>query len=288
MDIRLIALDLDGTVLNSNGELDAHTCDVLCRAAQMGIVIAAATGRAFYALPDVIRRMSAFTYAITSNGTGIYRISDGDRLYTNPMSADNLDHLLPLLRDYPCPMEVFIDGIAYGDRNYVEHPLSFGISRHSADYVQATRTPHDDIPALIRQNYSRIEGMDIIVTDQLLKKEIRSKAERIPDLYVTSSVAHYLEFAAGSASKETALRFLCSSLGIASDQLMACGDGENDLEMISLAGMGIAMGNACEALKAAADYITDSNDACGVANAIEAFALSGQRPNSRAIGSTTA
>ncbi len=273
MDIRLIAADLDGTVLNGRGELDERTREAFSRAAASGIAIAAATGRAFCALPQAIRQVPSLEYAITSNGTGIYRLSDGACIYSNPMTTDNLDRLLALLADYPCPMEAFIDGIAYADRRYVDDPLSFHIPERSVSYVRTTRTPIDDMGALIRRHYGRIEGMDIIVTDTALKKEIRQAAERIPNLYVTSSVSHYLEFAAGTATKKTALEFLISRLNISPEQVMACGDGENDLEMLAFAGLSIAMGNAPDYLKEAADYVTDSNDACGVAKAIEKFIL---------------
>ena len=268
-NIGLIALDLDGTALNSSGVLSPGTRQALERAADAGIAVAAATGRAFGALPADLFKTRAFTYAITSNGTGIYRLADRERIYSNLMSEQNLSDLLTVLRAYPCPMEVFIDGTAYADARYVRDPLSFGVSERSATYVKATRTPAEDIPALIRANIHRVEGMDIIVTDQELKKEIREQVTRIPDLYVTSSISHYLEFAAGGATKESALAHLAGGLGIPREQIMAFGDGENDLEMLQFAGIGVAMGNACGLLKEAADFVTGTNDEDGVVFAIE-------------------
>jgi len=273
MDIRLIALDLDGTALNSSGQLTERTRTALADAAEAGVVIAAATGRAYCALPDAVLHSSVFSYAITSNGTGIYSLPEGRHFYSNYMSEENVRALLGLLCRYPCPMEVFIDGIAYADACYVKDPASFHIPQRSVAYVRRTRTPVEDIPALIRQNIHQIEGMDIIVTDMELKKEIRSAAGQIPDLYITSSVSHYVEFAAGSASKETALDSLASGLNIHPSQVMTFGDGENDLEMLRYAGLGVAMGNACALLKDAADHITDTNDRDGVALAVETFVL---------------
>lgn len=241
MDIRLIVLDLDGTALNSRGILEERTKDALARRPPPAQQLPQPPGRALSALPREIRKIPSLEYAITSNGSGIYRLADGTRIYSNPMTADNLHRLLALLADYPCPMEAFIDGIAYADRRYVEDPLSFRIPPRSAEYVRATRTPCGDMVSLIRRNCHRIEGMDIIVTDMELKKKIRSLAERIPNLYVTSSVPHYLEFAYGTATKKTALAFLISRLGLSPGQVMACGDGENDLEMLAFAGLGVAM-----------------------------------------------
>ena len=97
-----------------------------------------------------------------------------------------------------------MDGIAYADARYVKDPLSFHVSERSAAYVKATRTPISDIPFFIWENRHRVEGMDIIVTNMELKKEIRDQAAKIPNLYITSSVSHYVEFAAEGATKETA------------------------------------------------------------------------------------
>ena len=98
---------------------------------------------------------------------------------------------------------------------------------------------------------------------------LREAAGKIPDLYVTSSAPHFIEFAAGSASKESALRVLTQLLGITSAQVMAFGDAENDAEMLSFAGIGVAMGNAAEILKQIADMVTASNAEDGVAQTIE-------------------
>lgn len=258
-NIRMIALDLDGTALNSAGELSCKTQQVLKQISDAGIVIAAATGRAFGALPYDLFQSKTFSYAITSNGTGIYRLSDKKRIYSKLMSQQNLSDLLELLSQYSYPMEVFIDGTAYADSRYVANPLAFQVSERSAAYVKATRTPIDDIPAFVLANRDRVEGMDIIVTDMTLKKVIREQASRIPNLYITSSVSHYVEFASKGATKETALAYLANQCSIPPEQIMAFGDGENDLEMLSFSGIGVAMGNACALLKEAADYITGTN-----------------------------
>jgi len=268
-NIRMIALDLDGTALNSQGVLSPATREALEQAAGAGIVVTAATGRAFGALPEELFAADAFTYAVTSNGTGIYRMKDRARIYSNLMSDRNLSDLLDVLLTYPCPMEAFINGTAYADSRYVKATLSFGVSERSAAYVRATRTPVDDIPALIRAHSGQVEGMDIIVTDPALKTQIRQKVSQIPDLYVTSSVAHYLEFAAGGATKESALAHLARELDIPREAVLAFGDGENDLEMLRFAGIGVAMGNACPLLKEAADFVTGTNDEDGIALAIQ-------------------
>lgn len=111
-DIRLIALDLDGTLLNEKGLLTSRSARALTCAHEQGIFIAAATGRAFCALPTDVRALPAISYIITSNGTGIYQMPEEKRIYTNAMSRENLEQLLPLLDTFSCPIEAYIDGTA--------------------------------------------------------------------------------------------------------------------------------------------------------------------------------
>lgn len=268
-DIRLIALDLDGTLLNEKGLLTSRSARALTCAHEQGIFIAAATGRAFCALPTDVRALPAISYIITSNGTGIYQMPEEKRIYTNAMSRENLEQLLPLLDTFSCPIEAYIDGTAYASADYVENPEAFHLPPRSCAYVQATRRPCPDMGQLIRSSSAPVEGISAVLTAPEARAALREAAGKIPDLYVTSSAPHFIEFAAGSASKESALRVLTQLLGITSAQVMAFGDAENDAEMLSFAGIGVAMGNAAEILKQIADMVTASNAEDGVAQAIE-------------------
>ncbi len=267
-NIRLIATDLDGTALDEEGNLDDFTLQAFAHAASLGISIAAATGRALCALPPSVASCPHIQYALTSNGAAIYRLKDRSCLYRHPLSQENLQALLALIRRYHVPAEVFINGEAFADEAFVYDPASYGLPQRSVTYVRTTRRPCPDIPALISKHITEVEALDIVLMDMELKQEIRRQAEAIPDLYVTSSVPHYLEFASGGTHKEAALAYLASLLNIGSQEVLAFGDGENDKEMLAYAGIGVAMGNASEELKAQADYIAPSNREQGVARTI--------------------
>ena len=269
MNYQLLALDLDGTLLNEKGLLTSRSARALTCAHEQGIFIAAATGRAFCALPTDVRALPAISYIITSNGTGIYQMPEEKRIYTNAMSRENLEQLLPLLDTFSCPIEAYIDGTAYASADYVENPEAFHLPPRSCAYVQATRRPCPDMGQLIRSSSAPVEGISAVLTAPEARAALREAAGKIPDLYVTSSAPHFIEFAAGSASKESALRVLTQLLGITSAQVMAFGDAENDAEMLSFAGIGVAMGNAAEILKQIADMVTASNAEDGVAQTIE-------------------
>ena len=135
--------------------------------------------------------------------------------------------------------------------------------------MQTTRIPTEDIDGLIERCRDQIEGMDMIVDDMKMKSEIRGQLEQLDNIYVTTSADHYIEIAAGGCSKAAALRILAQMLGIDLADAAAFGDGENDLEMIEACGIGVAVGNACERLLAAADIIAPDHSEDGVACILE-------------------
>ena len=273
MDIRLIALDLDGTALNSDGHISEATRAAFEKADRMGISIAIATGRPFKALPEEIYSIPFIRYAITSNGTAIYDLRDGRNLYRSTLSEENLETLLDILLPFGVVLEASVAGLPCSSKEFLQNLEAYGVNERSAGYLRKTRVPIDDIIQYIRDNREVTEAINVIVTDPEKKEEIRFSVKQIPSLYVTSSAPHFLEFATAGTSKESSLSMMASMLGAAREQVIAFGDSDNDLEMIRYAGIGVAMGNAVPALKEAADYVTLTNDEDGVAAALHKFIL---------------
>ena len=113
----------------------------------------------------------------------------------------------------------------------------------------------------------------MIVPDPEKKLNIRNQLKRIPNLYITGSESYYIELAAGSVSKASALQALTQTLHITPENIIAFGDGANDIELLAYAGHGVAMKNSAPSLLEAADAVTLSNDEDGVAHAIQRYAL---------------
>ena len=121
----------------------------------------------------------------------------------------------------------------------------------------------------IRAHESVLDGVDIITGDQELKTRLWQLLDaEAEDVYITSSVAQLLEISYKDAGKHTGAAFLLDHLGLDREELAAFGDGDNDVELLAFAGIGIAVENASRKCKDAADYITLSNEACGVAYGI--------------------
>jgi len=267
MDIKLIALDLDDTTLRSDSTLSDETLAALKMTAEAGIELVAASGRAYSSLPKSILALPNLSYAITSNGSSVYRCSDGARLISRCIPESSVREILSAFPEgtlYEC----FIDGQPYCERSYMEDPAAFGCSTAYVEYVKTTRLPVDGIRRFILANADRLDALDIICPNAEIKKCVYERSLQFERVYVTSSSPRLVEFASPEAGKGKALRELCALLGIAEDNCAAFGNGDNDADMLECAGLGVAVANATAGCRAAADLVCDSNNDNGVAQTV--------------------
>lgn len=273
MRIKMIALDLDGTLLDSKKHISPASRQALCRAMAAGIHIVIASGRPRSALPEEVLGIPGLQYAITSNGSSIFRIRDMERVYGNDLSASAVAQLLPFIGEGRFACECAIRGTGYTMQACFNDPTSFGLPASLRDYVRSTRQPVNDMYEFIAGHCREIEGIFFLIPDAALKESTYRRIRQIPDIYITSSNSYYLEIADRSVSKANALDSLAHALGVTAAEIAAFGDSGNDLELLQYAGVGVAMGNASPSLKAQAAYITSDNDEDGVAAFINDFIL---------------
>ncbi len=269
MSIRLIAFDLDGTLLGSNGRISERTRAALRSAAMQGIHLAAASGRPLGALPLDLREIPEIRHVITSNGSSIFTFPEEERIFGRDMKAETVLDVLKVAEPSGFPWEIFIGGTGYGPEAYVRKASDFGVPERANRYVSRTRVPVADISAFTREHLQEIEGMNMIVADAAAKERLIGSLSEIPNLYITDSVSWYIELADGQVSKAAALATLAERLGVPMHQTAAFGDSMNDLDLLRGASLGIAMANARPELIAAADDHALSNDEDGVAIYIE-------------------
>lgn len=273
MDIKLIALDLDGTTLNHERVISKHTRDTLEAAADRGVAIVVATGRPKGALPKDVFEIDAIRYVITSNGASITDLKEDEVIYKNCMSPETARFAGDLISGYPYVIEAFTEGIAYIDGAYYRKVQETGDAFRSPEYILRTRNPVEDIIGFIFDHADGIENINVNFESLDDKAEMRPVLETIPGATITSSFKNNLEIGGATTSKADALTKLGGLLGITRDEMMAVGDSPNDIAMIRAAGLSIAMGNGEDEVKEAADYVTLSNAEDGVAAAIERFVL---------------
>lgn len=269
-NIKLAALDLDDTTLRSDSTLAPETYEALSAAADAGIEIVVASGRAFKSLPKSILELKNVHYAISSNGAAVENAKTGERIISFLLDAAVVEKIISDFGEdglYEC----FIKGQPYSPKTYMDDPLRYGCSPAYINYVRTTRLPVEDMPSFIRQNADRLDSLDIICPTAEKKAEVYEKAKLFEDAYVTSSSPRLVEFASPMAGKGRALRRLCAMLGVDKTHVAAFGNGDNDADMLSFAGFGVAVENATAYCKSCADYICPSNDDFGVAKTLLSF-----------------
>ena len=271
--IKMVALDLDGTTLNSEREITPRTIAAFEACKVRGVHVVVSTGRTYSSLPENVTGAPGIEFAITSNGAHINYIKTGEAIYSDYLDPGAVEEVARLKETTGAYIEVFIDGIAYTDESYLEDVRQNGCAYRSAEYVLWSRKGVPDVSAFMLENKDIIENVNFIYETVERLEECRPQIEAINNATITSSFPNNLEVGGPNTSKKTALIELMSRLGVDRSELMCCGDAPNDIQMMEYAAVGVAVANAWGGTKDHADYITDSNDDDGVAKAIEHFVL---------------
>ena len=268
--IRILAFDMDDTLLDARGKLSSGNRDALLRAMERGYHVVIATGRVLAALPKDVTALEGIRYAVTSNGARITDLSNGSVLFENLIAPEAVDAVKPYLHDEDVMIELFFGDDVFADRRDLAHVEDFGRrSETSREYVLSTRKPVDDVFALLEENKDRLENINLITANEEKRSRWLSELRRIPGVTICSSVPVNIEIGGQNTSKADALQRLAALLGFGSENIMAFGDSSNDEQMLVRAGVGVAMGNAVPELLAIADYVAPAHDEDGVARALQ-------------------
>lgn len=269
MSIKLIAIDIDGTLLNSDRKITTKVKEVLQRANANGINIVLCTGRPLPGVQELLKELDLFgenDYVITYNGALVQATKSKEIISQHTLSYDDFLEIELMARKVGSHLHTIDDTTIYTANRDIS---SFTV--HEAFLVNMPlkyRTVEEMTPEL------KIIKMMMIDEATILDQAIDKIPERFKEKYTTvKSTEFYYEILNKHASKGIALKELANHLGIAQAETMAIGDNENDLSMIDYAGIGVAMGNATESVKLAADVHTSSHDEDGVAHVIEKYVL---------------
>lgn len=274
MDVKLILLDLDGTVLDNNKNLSVENRRALERAAARGIYIVPASGRLYEGMPESVRELPFVRYAVGSNGAQVYDAREKKVLHRAEIPPLLAGRVYDYLDTLPVIYDCYMDGSGWMDSAQYACIDEFISDPVIKAMVKTLRSPVEGFRAFVAAQGKSLQKIQMFFKDMDARAlELKRLAELFPELTASSSIYNNIELNIQSATKGEALRFLCRHLGIDVRDTMAFGDKSNDLPMIRAAGLGVAMANADEELLAEADYITDTNDRNGVAQALERFVL---------------
>lgn len=268
MTYKLIALDLDGTLLRDDLSMSPRVLSTLKRARQQGILLTLATGRGYPSMRDWAQKLDITIPVIGYQGAVIVDPQSHTPIYQRTFPRSLVARLRDFARTFSLSLTIYVN-----DTVYVED------KRHSDEfYDKWFGLPYqlvDDLAAAIQTEPTKFI---IIGTGEELDR-IRPEIEQQfgEQLDIVRSHEYFLEGLAPGANKGQALAWLTERLGIAQQEVMAIGDSGNDKEMVAWAGLGVAMGNASAEALSVADYVAPTIDEDGAAEAIERFCLNGKK-----------
>ena len=268
--VKLLALDLDGTLLNSKKELTPRTRDALYAAAEAGVEIVPTTGRFFTGMPEVIQKLPFLHYAITINGAQVYDIRRQKAVSTAEIPLEAALRVLEYLDGFPVIYDCYQDSWGWMTRAMQENAAAFVPFDYALRMVRALRTPVDELKAYLRERNRGVQKLQLFTPDDALRRQLfKDLTARFGTLNVSTSMPCNIEINDAHANKGEAIASLAAYLGLPMAATMAIGDGLNDRSMIQMTGLGVAMANACPEILALADEVTASCDEDGAALAIE-------------------
>lgn len=269
--IRLIAMDVDGTVVPHDQEIPEVVREAIAEAAHQGVVITLATGRMYCSARPIAESLEVNAPLITYNGALVQDLL-GHRYLEQPLPKEYVIDVATLAKELGVTLNLYVNDELTIERwnDDVAYYLSIAQvePREVGDLVEFARSLTDEQSvhkALWVGEPDRLR--------ELLPMVRRRYEDRIE---IVPSQPRFIEFTDGGVSKGRALAALCRSLDIPREQVLAVGDNFNDVTMLEWAGVGVAMGNAPEAVKKVADYVVGTVAEGGVAQAIDRFVLKGR------------
>lgn len=268
MKYKLLVLDLDGTLTNSKKEITAHTLDTLTRAQEQGLKIVLASGRPTYGVAPLANKLQLEKYEgyiLSYNGGEIIDWKTKEMMYKNLLDPMVLPYLYKCAKDNDFAIVTYENEFVLTenpDDEYVikEARLNVMAIKKVDNFLDAVK--HPVAKCLIVGEPERLA---------ILEKEMQ---ETLKDkMGVFRSEPYFLELVPKGIDKARSLEVLLNEIRMTKEEMMAVGDGFNDLSMIRYAGMGVAMANAQTVVRDSADFITLSNDEDGVAHVVEKFIL---------------
>lgn len=269
-DIRLIALDMDGTLLASDhATIPERNLNALRAAAAKGVKIAIATGRSWSLVRETAAQLNCVSYGITANGALALDVINNKPLVKFPMDTRQCVDIIRILRKHGLYYELYVNGDNYIQADEVAGAREFCLSE--AFYEMFCRNMHTvpDMAAFAQGAVA--EKFDIFYVAAEKRAAIVEELLSTGPLAVTGALQTNLELTAQGVNKGRSLAALAQRLGLTSSQVMAFGDADNDLEMLEWAGFSFAMANGTSQAKAAAKFLTGSNNEGGVGMAVEKY-----------------
>lgn len=274
MKYKLICIDMDGTLLSNEHEVSEENKIALKKATEKGVKIAITTGRLFTSASHYSSLIGVKAPIISSNGAYIREKDKEEVIYKSTLTKEQMYKIYEVIKKYGLLTYFNTCDTVISERIVPENHAYKISNRELPEDVRVKFVEGRDFPEIFEEYEGEIlKGIAIENEDKPRLNQAKEEISKHKDLEVVSSWDNNFEVMAEGTSKGKAVERLAEMLGIKREEVICIGDSENDISMIKYAGLGVAMGNAMDIVKEAADYVTDTNVNSGVAKMINKFVL---------------
>lgn len=288
---KLVAIDLDGTLLNSYGEISSETRDAIKKTVEKGVEIVLASGRPISSVEDLANELLANHYIVSGNGATVYDMQKQETVYERFLSKEQILNIVKICEENSIyyniytENEVLTKSLNYNtlfyhsenthkqeekrtNINILTDVYDYVLRANNQKYLKVTVCDQSRIVfGSIIKKLRTIRDIDVLDVEHMSKKVIKAGTEEVLVEYC------YTEITNQNVNKWTALEYIMEQENIKREEVIAIGDNVNDKEMIEEAGLGVAMGNSTQAIKEIADVETTTNNEDGVCKILEKYIL---------------
>lgn len=269
MKIELVALDLDGTLLNSKKEVTSEVKQIMTQKSEEGIIFTIATGRAYSELFSVLNQTETPRYAILANGAYTIDLTTGEIIDKRLLSMDDVRAVYDAMAGRNMIFELYTDTTVYSSFDSRERIEEYGLG-YITELIERSRTYVEDMGSFISTYSGDVAKVNIFFTDEQQRSDALKVIKTLP-YNSTCQLKYNIEINSKGVNKGVALEALATHLGMDRFNVMAIGDNMNDKEMLEYAAISVSMYNAIDEIKLISNYFTKSHDEDGVAFALKHF-----------------
>ena len=286
---KLVAIDLDGTMLNSYGMVTESTKQVIKNTINKGIEVIIASGRPIDSIKTIAKEIGSENYFIAGNGALIYDIKKDEIIYEKFMNKQKVLEIIKICEENSISYNIYTEktiiakGLKYNVLYYYKENLkkeenkktNITIVEDVYEYIKNLEnekflkiTVCDETKSVfnsIIRKLRTVEDIDVLDVLHMSRKMIKQGTEDVPIEY------YYTEISLKDVDKWNAIEYLANKMNISKDEIIAIGDNINDKEMIENAKVGIAMGQSTPVITEIANFVTSNNNEDGVAKALEKY-----------------
>ena len=273
MSVKLIAMDLDGTLMMPDHlTVSQRTKSALMNAHNMGVKTVISTGRTQSVVKNVVEQIPFVDYVMYSDGAGVFDVQKNKTVHECLIPFETVRKIVEFLNTLEVFYNIYMNGKIVTQKGRLRYYFNSGLPQEFVDNYMKNTFIYDDMLSSIEGKSAELvvgffnDENDFEKANEFMKKYTDS-------LYITSAMKNEFEMTNILATKGKTLEFLCQNNSFFPEEVMAVGDSLNDIPMLDFAGISVSMGNADNECRLHSKYVTDTNKNDGVAKAIEKFVL---------------